>query len=74
MYSLCLAEGSFFFVDFTLACCQLIVLNNYIHIIRCPSPVLGHHPFLVVLQRFYKKNIVNRQDLSSLVDNTSDSD
>ena len=49
MYSLVPCEGGFLFVDFTLACCQPVILFNCLHShYRCPSPVLGHHPFLVL--------------------------
>ena len=43
LFALSIQEGGFLFKDFTLACCQPIVLNNC-----CPPPVLGHHPFLVL--------------------------
>ena len=37
-------SGGYLFGVFILACCQHNILIN-----RCPPPVLGHHPFLVII-------------------------
>ena len=37
-------SGGYLFRVFILACCQHNILINH-----CPPPVLGHHPFLVVI-------------------------
>ena len=44
-------SGGYLFGVFILACCQHNILIN-----RCPPPVLGHHPFLVVTI-FFTSNI-----------------
>ena len=42
---------------------QLYSLTTYIPINRCPSPVLGHHPFLVNIEYIFKYGPVKEKKI-----------